>query len=102
MNRRKFFKAMGAGGALAVARPGAAFQGAVASATDREFWTGVMRRLAGPVLTNLANGTLRSRMPVEQAAGTDRRAVTHLEALGRGMAGISPWPALFPAATPEG
>ena len=28
-----------------------------------------MRRLADPVLTNLANGTLKARMPVEQARG---------------------------------
>jgi hypothetical protein len=30
-------------------------------------------------------------MPLEQAAGTDRRSVTHLEALGRLMAGLAPW-----------
>ena len=51
----------------------------------------MMRRLADPVLTNLANGTLKARMPVEQAAGTDRRPVTHLEALGRLLAGMAPW-----------
>jgi hypothetical protein len=30
-------------------------------------------------------------MPVEQSAGADRRPVTHLEALGRLLAGIAPW-----------
>ena len=65
-------------------------------------WVGVMRRLADPVLTNLANGTLKARMPVEQAAGTDRRSVTHLEALGRLLAGIAPWIELAPDDTPEG
>ena len=30
-------------------------------------------------------------MPVEQAPGADRRSVTHLEALGRLVAGIAPW-----------
>ena len=30
-------------------------------------------------------------MPVEQAPGADRRSVTHLEALGRLLAGIAPW-----------
>ena len=30
-------------------------------------------------------------MPVEQAAGTDRRSVTHLEAFGRLIAGIAPF-----------
>ena len=33
--------------------------------TDREYWAGVAARLAEPVLTNLAAGTLRARMPVE-------------------------------------
>ena len=72
MHRREFFKAMGAGGALAVARAGDAAEQATPRATgDRELWVGFMRRLADPVLTNLANGTLKARMPVEQAAGTD-------------------------------
>src|SRR6185503_1973993 len=62
----------------------------------------IMRRLADPVLTNLANGTLKARMPVEQAAGADRRSVTHLEALGRLIAGIAPWIELRADATAEG
>ena len=49
------------------------------------------RRLADPVLNHLAAGTLKARMPVEQAAGADRGSVTHLEALGRLVAGIAPW-----------
>ena len=61
-----------------------------------------MRRLADPVLTNLANGTLKARMPVEQAAGADRRSVTHLEALGRLLAGLAPWLELPSDSTPEG
>jgi hypothetical protein len=61
-----------------------------------------MRRLADPVLRNLAAGTLKARMPVEQAARADRRQVTHLEALGRLVAGLAPWIELAPDATPEG
>ncbi|HEV8346217.1 MAG TPA: DUF2264 domain-containing protein, partial [Vicinamibacterales bacterium] len=91
MDRREFFRAAGAGGALAIATGASdAAQRGDAAASDREYWIGVMRRLADPVLTNLANGTLKARMPVEQAA-TDRRSVTHLEALGRLVAGIAPW-----------
>ena len=41
-------------------------------------------------------------MPVEQAAGADRRGVTHLEAIGRLLAGIAPWIELPPDDTPEG
>src|SRR3954447_14231039 len=50
-----------------------------------------MRRLADPVLENLANGTLKARMPVEQAPGANRAGVTHLEAIGRLLAGLAPW-----------
>jgi hypothetical protein len=111
MDRREFFKAAGTGGALAI-MPGSAgaSEGAAAPANqrapapqgDRELWTGVLRRLADPVLTNLANGTLKSRMPVEQAAGAKRQTVTHLEALGRLIAGIAPWIELPADETAEG
>ncbi len=69
---------------------------------DRAYWVGVMTRLADPVLKNLANGTLKARMPVEQAAKADRRAVSHLEALGRLVAGIAPWIELAADETSEG
>jgi hypothetical protein len=58
---------------------------------DRAVWVGLARRLADPVLTNLARGTLRSAMPVEEAAGANRAPVTHLEAVGRLLAGLAPW-----------
>ena len=61
-----------------------------------------MRRLADPVLTNLASETLKARMPVEEAAGANRHTVTHLEALGRLVAGIAPWIELPADDTPEG
>jgi hypothetical protein len=69
---------------------------------DRAFWVDTLRRLADPVLENLANETLRARMPVEQAPGADRRSVTHLEALGRLIAGIAPWVELAGDSTAEG
>ncbi len=71
-------------------------------AADRGYWVGVARRLADPVLTNLANGTLKARMPVEEAAGAGRASVTHLEALGRLVAGIAPWLELGDDGSPEG
>jgi hypothetical protein len=61
-----------------------------------------MQKLADPVLNNLAAETLKARMPVEQAAGAKRESVTHLEALGRLMAGIAPWLELAPDNTDEG
>jgi hypothetical protein len=103
MERREFLKSAASGGVAAfVANPAVSEQRATNSATDRELWVDVMRRLADPVLTNLAQGTLKARMPVEQAAGANRRAVTHLEALGRLMAGMAPWLELPSDDTPEG
>jgi hypothetical protein len=62
-----------------------------AGAGDRGSWIARMRQIAEPVLSNLARGTLRARMPIEQAAGADRASVTHLEAFGRLLAGIAPF-----------
>lgn len=69
---------------------------------DRAVWIGLLRRVADPVLTHLSAGLLKARMPVEQAAGADRRGVTHLEALGRLVAGIAPWLELGPEDSQEG
>jgi len=103
MNRRDFLVAAGSAGVVpAFARAPASPQPTPAAASDRDLWVGTMRKLADPVLTNLAKGTLKARMPVEQAAGTDRRSVSHLEALGRLIAGMAPWIELPADATPEG
>ena len=75
---------------------------ASASPGERGIWIGHLRRLADPVLKNLAAGTLKARMPVEQAAGANRRNVTHLEALGRLVAGLAPWVELGADASAEG
>jgi hypothetical protein len=58
--------------------------------------------LADPVLNNLARETLKTRMPVEEAAGAGRASVTHLEALGRLVAGIAPWLELAADGSEEG
>jgi hypothetical protein len=61
---------------------------------ERAVWAGYATKLAEPVLTHLAAGTLKKTLPVEQAAGANRAPVTHLEALGRLLAGLAPWLAL--------
>jgi hypothetical protein len=76
-------------------------QTAAASHDDRAIWIGLLQKLADPVLTNLANGTLKARMPVEQAAGANRQNVTHLEAIGRLLAGMAPWLEVHADATAE-
>src|SRR6185503_13515070 len=77
-------------------------QAAGAPQTDRDIWVGHMRKLADPVLKNLNAGTLKTRMPVEQAAGANRQTVTHLEAFGRLMAGLAPWIELATDGSAEG
>jgi hypothetical protein len=101
VDRRTFLKTTGAAGAFAVMRPSASAQSTSAT-PDRAYWIALARKLADPVLGNLANGMLRAKMPVEQAPGADRRAVTHLEALGRLLDGLAPWLELGADQTPEG
>ena len=91
MNRRRFFAStLGAAAASTVRVTGSGGRQPAPAAT-RDRWVAWLRRVAEPVLVNLADGTLRARMPVEQAAGATRAGVTHLEALGRLLAGIAPW-----------
>lgn len=65
----------------------------------REYWVTTAERLARPVLTCLAERTLHARMPVESRPGIDRRKVSHLEALGRLLAGLAPWLELHDSAS---
>jgi hypothetical protein len=106
VDRRDFFKRVTAGGALAavprVITTSRNPQLSASPSDDRSMWVRVMRRLADPVLANLANETLKLRMPVEQAAGANRETVTHLEALGRLIAGMAPWLELAADDTEEG
>ena len=77
-------------------------QPAAAAEGDRAARIALPRRIANPVLVNLAAGTLKARMPIELAAGADRADVTHLEALGRLVAGLAPWIELGPDDSAEG
>src|SRR4029453_10896454 len=92
MKRRTFLASVGAATAAPLmTSPIGASQTSPVAADDRAFWVSMMQRLADPVLRHLSEGTLKARMPVEQSQGTDRRGVTHLEALGRLLAGLAPW-----------
>ncbi|GAB3873556.1 DUF2264 domain-containing protein [Hymenobacter segetis] len=96
MKRRSFITGVGAGlSALslpAVARPIEATLPPKPVA-DRDYWMTILLRIVEPVLKAGAEGTLKTAMPVESAAGQQdgRRRVTHLEALGRTLAGLAPW-----------
>lgn len=71
---------------------------------DRAFWVKTLYKIAYPVVHNLAQGTLKKNMPLEQGANYNLsvKDVTYLEAVGRTVAGIAPWLALPDDNTPEG
>ncbi len=60
---------------------------------DRSYWLQTLLKIAEPVLTSLSSNTLKKTMPVESAPGQleSRKQVSHLEALGRTLAGLAPW-----------
>jgi hypothetical protein len=60
---------------------------------DRAYWVATLEKIARPVLSALAERKLRATMPVELTPGSkdERASCTHLEAMGRLLAGISPW-----------
>jgi hypothetical protein len=87
--------------AVTSAQPAGAPQHDLADgAIVRAGWVARLTRIVEPVLSHLAAGTLKRAMPVE--GGADRRGVTHLEALGRTLAGVAPWIELPADDTAEG
>ena len=96
MDRRELIQSTIAAGA-GIVLPSSALSQSPALAFDlpsagRASWLGALDRVCRPVLTALSARELAARMPVETAPGSsNRRKVTHLEALGRTLAGIAPW-----------
>ncbi|UFH52932.1 DUF2264 domain-containing protein [Spirosoma sp. KNUC1025] len=80
---------------LTVGEPNAKplFSTVTTAADDRAYWLQTLLKIADPVLNALAQNRLKATMPVESASGQQdsRIAVSHLEALGRTMAGLAPW-----------
>ena len=72
MNRREFLTTAGVAGATTAVGAIGADQAGNRAHDQRAVWIETLRRLADPVLKNLANGTLKARMPVEQASGVAR------------------------------
>jgi hypothetical protein len=103
MKRRHFVTALPSITALGFLNPFPAAATTVAD-NDRAYWVSMVAKIARPVLTHLSNGTLKKSMPVEASSGSSdgRRNVTHLEALGRTLAGIAPWLELGPDSSNEG
>lgn len=105
LDRRQFLVSGLAAGAAA-AFPGAAYtevkgeRKMLNGMDDRNYWLQQVERVSEPVLKALKDRELRRRMPVEAAPGREEaRAVgSHLEALGRLLAGLAPWLELEPSA----
>ncbi|MBA6154639.1 DUF2264 domain-containing protein [Gelidibacter maritimus] len=74
-----------------------------ANGNDRELWVNIIYKMANPIFSNLAKGTLKKNMLVEKSPFYDsRKNVTYLEAVGRCLAGIAPWLALPDDSSEEG
>lgn len=69
---------------------------------DRQVWVNTLVKIADPVLSNLANNTLRANMPQESLDAGRVKRFSHLEAVGRTVCGIAPWLELGTDETEEG
>ena len=76
----------------------------ISNSEKRAFFVESLVRICDPILTNLANDSLKLNIPVEKADNPydGREEVVHLEAVGRTLAGIAPWLELGPDETEEG
>ncbi|MBI5769995.1 MAG: DUF2264 domain-containing protein [Verrucomicrobia bacterium] len=104
-SRRAFLELTAAATALSATRLRAAESRPVppTGADDRATWCRLATRLADPVLGALAARRLKATMPVESAPSSrDRPMFTHLEAIGRLLAGLAPWLELGGDDTAEG
>lgn len=72
--------------------------------SDREFWCGVLYKMAEPVLSNMSRGELQKNMQLELSPTWDgrNRKVAYMECFGRLMAGLAPWLSLPDDDTAEG
>ena len=99
LGRRQFLKHGAAFAALSpIAAPGATGAAlndstSVATIADRAYWLQILSKVAEPVLYALSERRLKATMPVEAAPNqaAQRARFTHLEAMGRLLAGIAPW-----------
>lgn len=99
MRRRNFIEAFSVLGLAGILQPKtvqAKPAVAVKPTDDRTYWYQLLHKMANPVVSNLAAGTLVKNMPLEKSPTFDTRSpkVSYLEAVGRTYAGIAPWLAL--------
>ncbi len=72
---------------------GTLFAQSTTGAQDRAYWVKTLHKIAWPVVDHLSKESLHENMPLEEGPGyyLDARKVSHLEAVGRCLAGIAPW-----------
>lgn len=105
MQRRHFMRTLAAGsavpGLLAAGQSGAAVP---AAGGERAYLLRLLQQMAEPVLAPMSRGQLKKAFVLEVSPTWDGRdrSVAYLECFGRLIAGIAPWLALPPDATPEG
>jgi hypothetical protein len=104
MIRRDFLGKLPSISALGLLNSSSMFPWPSQQSNDRLYCVKTLTKIARPVLTSLSNGTLKKMMPVEAVPGAieGRKKVSHLEALGRTLAGLAPWLELGADNTPEG
>ena len=72
---------------------------------DRQYWVQTIVKIADPVIRNLSQDNLRKSIPIgrsSSALASSREFITHMESVGRTIAGIAPWLELGSDDTPEG
>lgn len=69
---------------------------------ERQIWVNTLVKIVDPVLSNLANNTLRVNMPQESLDKKRVQKFSHLEAVGRTICGVAPWLELGEDDTEEG
>ncbi|MGA2891058.1 MAG: DUF2264 domain-containing protein [Terracidiphilus sp.] len=93
IGRRGFLQGGVALGALAGLHVSAEAISLNSGEEDRKYWLQLLDKVARPVLSAASERRLKELMPVEAPNGNraERMLYTHLEALGRLLAGIAPW-----------
>ncbi|PTT92050.1 hypothetical protein DBR42_02745 [Pelomonas sp. HMWF004] len=104
MQRRNFVLATVGGAAAMGPIAAAASQKAPPPADDRAYMAGLLRKMAEPVLSRMAEGQLKASFPVEVSPTWDGRprSVAYMECFARLMAGVAPWLSLPEDGSPEG
>jgi hypothetical protein len=106
MQRRDFMRALtlGAASPLLSGQACGALPNKPPATDDRAYMTGLLAKIASPVLANMSQGKLKANFKPELSPTWDGRPVdvAYLECFGRLISGLAPWLNLPDDDTPEG